>query len=122
MKRLSFVPALVFAAGCVAYTTPSGTYIQPLVDVVLVGPPVVVAPPPAVTVRALPPVVVVPERNVYFWGGSYYYYWDSAWYWGRERRGPWHRLPREYWPQRMERHEEHRDDHGRGRGHGHGGP
>jgi hypothetical protein len=89
------------AAGCAAYVTPHGTYIEPLYPAIVIGPPVVVAPPPVVEVRPLPPVVVVPGRNVYLYDRYYYYRWESGWYWSRDHRGPWHVLPRDRWPSRQ---------------------
>lgn len=113
MKRLLAAALGLGLAGCLAHVTPHGTYIEPLVDVVLVGPPVVVAPPPAITFRPLPPAWVVPDRHVYHYDNAYYYFWGDAWYWGRDRKGPWHALDRRYWPPRTERHRDY-DDHGRG--------
>ncbi len=105
MKKYIFTIFTLIVAGCVAYTTPSGTYIEPLPATVVIGPPVVVESPPAVEVRPLPPVVVVPDRQLYSYEGFYYYYWDNGWYWSREQRGPWHVLPRDRWPSKMERRE-----------------
>jgi hypothetical protein len=113
-----FLVALVFAlSGCVAQMTPYGVSIQPLLDVVLVGPPVVVPPPSQIVVQPLPPVVVVPDRRVYYYNNLYYYYWGESWYYGRAQRGPWHPLRRDYWPSRVEQYD---GDHG-GHGGGHGG-
>ena len=104
MKRMLAAAAAGLAlAGCIAHVTPGGgVYIEPLTDFIFVGPPVVVAPPPSVAVQPLPPVTVVPERYVYFYGGLYYYLWGSSWYWSNERRGPWHDLPRGYYPPRVQ--------------------
>ncbi len=112
MKKILLVAAVLAVSGCAAYVTPEGTYIRPLPAEILIGPPAVVAPPPGIVVSPLPPVVVVPDRRLYYYGGFYYYSWQGGWYWSRERRGPWHDLPRDRWPRRMERH-----DGGRGRGH-----
>ncbi len=114
MKRLLAVAAALALSGCIAHMTPYGVSIEPLADVYLLGPPVVVAPPSPAVVQPLPPVVIVPDRSVYYYGSLYYYFWGDSWYWGRERRGPWHPLQREYWPARMERR-----DYDRGPG---GGP
>ncbi len=104
MKRLLSAALLLALIGCVAHVTPYGTYIEPLADIFIVGPPVVVAPPPQVVAPPpLPPVVVVPDRYVYYYGNTYYYYWGNSWYWGREKRGPWHPLSRDRWPSRMDR-------------------
>lgn len=103
MKRLLVVVIAVVLGGCMAHMTPHGLVIEPVPDIVVVGPPVVVPPPPAVVVPALPPVVVVPDRRVYRYNNLYYYFWGDAWYWGRERVGPWHPLPRDRWPRRMDR-------------------
>jgi hypothetical protein len=91
--------------GCAAYVTPSGTYIEPLFPPIVIGPPVVVAPPPGFAVRPLPPVIVRPGRHLYFYDKFYYYNWDGGWYWSREQRGPWHVLPKDRWPRKMERRE-----------------
>lgn len=114
MKYIYIAIVVLITSGCAAYITPTGTYIEPLLAEIVIGPPVVVAPPPAYAVEPLPPVVVVPGRPLYFYRDSYYYYWDSSWYWSRHDRGPWHALPRERWPSRMERRE-HEREHGRGR-------
>jgi hypothetical protein len=105
MKKVLLAVVVVLVMGCVAHVTPEGTYIEPLPETVIIGPPAVVAPPPAVVVRPLPSVVVVPGRNLYSYGGFYYYYWEKGWYWSRQRRGPWHVLPRDRWPSKMERRE-----------------
>lgn len=112
MKKLLLISMILLAAGCAAYVTPSGTYIEPLYPAIVIGPPVVVTPPPAVVVRPLPPVVIVPDRHLYFYEGFYYYNWENSWYWSREQRGPWHVLPRDHWPSKMERRER---EHERGR-------
>ncbi len=103
MKYFLLAIVVLIAAGCAAYITPSGTYIEPLPETIVIGPPVIVEPPPAIVVRPLPPVVVVPDRHLYFYRDFYYYNWDNGWYWGREKRGPWHTLPKKHWPSRMRR-------------------
>ena len=113
MKNLLLAVTILATAGCAAYVTPQGTYIEPLFPPVVIGPPVIVAPPPAVVVRPLPPVVVVPGRHLYFYADFYYYNWGGGWYWSRDQRGPWHVLPRDRWPSRMEKRER---GHGRERG------
>ncbi len=118
MKRFLLIAVVIAAAGCAAYVTPRGTYIEPLFPPIVIGPPMVVAPPPGVIVPPLPPVVIVPDRHLYFYGGFYYYHWSNGWYWSREQRGPWYVVPRDRWP-RMERrgHEsEHEREHGEHRG------
>ncbi len=109
MRRLlTATLVLSFAAGCAAYIGPQGTYIEPLVPPIVIGPPVVAPPPPGVVVSPLPPVYVVPGRNVYYYDNYYYYNWQGGWYWSRQQQGPWHDLPRDRWPSQMEE---------RGRGH-----
>lgn len=103
MKRLLVVVIAVALVGCMAHMTPQGLVIEPVPDIVVVGPPVVVPAPPAVAVPPLPPVVVVPDRRVYHYNNLYYYFWGDAWYWGRDRQGPWHSLPRDRWPPRVDR-------------------
>ena len=103
--------ALIFGlliAGCAAYVTPEGTYLEPLPSTVVVGPPVVVEPPPPV--RPLPPVVVYPDRYIYFYNNIYYYHYGRDWYYGEHDRGPWHRLPEKYYPPRSRPYERDRDD------------
>ncbi|HWR97316.1 MAG TPA: hypothetical protein VN317_02760 [Candidatus Methanoperedens sp.] len=102
MKRLFVVTLVLALAGCLAHVTPYGTTIEPLFDVYITGPPVVVEPPPAVVFQPLPPAVYVPDRRVYYYNNYYYYYWGDSWYWGRDRRGPWHTLQRKYWPPRVD--------------------
>jgi len=108
MKRL-LIAAVIFAfAGCAAYVGPQGTYIEPLIPPIVIGPPMVVAPPPGVIVSPLPPVYIVPGGSLYYYDNFYYYSWQGGWYWSRHQKGPWHDLPRDRWPSRMEN---------RGRGH-----
>jgi hypothetical protein len=99
-KILAAIIFSVLIAGCVAHVTPEGTYLEPLPMSVVVGPPVIVEPPRPVAVQPLPPVVLMPERRVYYQNNLYYYYWDNSWYYGERERGPWHRLPREYYPKK----------------------
>ncbi len=112
MKRFLMVVLIFAVAGCAAYVGPEGTYIEPLVPPIVIGPPEVVAPPPGVVVSPLPPVYVVPGRSVYYYNNAYYYNWQGGWYWSREQHGPWHELPRDRWPSKMQ----HRggEEHGRG--------
>jgi hypothetical protein len=100
MKRILIVFMLLAAAGCIAHVTPQGTYIEPLWPTIIIGPPVVVAPPPGIVIEPLPGVVIVPGRDLYYYGNTYYYTWEGRWYWGRNRSGPWHVLPRDRWPSR----------------------
>ncbi len=111
MKKIILAAVFLLAAGCAAYITPQGTYIEPLPGEIVIGAPLIAAPPVGVVVEPLPPVLVVPGRQLYFYRGFYYYNWEGGWYWSRVQRGPWHELPRNYWPSREERPE-------RGRGHG----
>ncbi len=104
MKNFLLAVIIFATAGCAAYVTPQGTYLEPY-PLVVIEPPVVVEAPPAVVVRPLPPVVVVPDRHLYFYNDFYYYNWDGGWYWSRNQRGPWHVLPRSHWPSRMEKRE-----------------
>lgn len=106
MRKLLIALIILTAAGCAAYVTPRGTVIEPLPLGIVIGPPVVVAPPPAVVVSPLPPVVVVPDRHIYYYNNYYYYHWEGGWYWSREQRGPWHELPRKYWPPRAQERRE----------------
>ncbi len=114
MRKLMLAAAFAALTGCAAYVGPQGTYIEPLVPPIVIGPPVIVAPPPGIIVQPLPPVYVVPGRHVYFYGNAYYYNWGGGWYWSRHQQGPWQELPRDRWPSRM-------DQHGDGPGQGHGG-
>ncbi len=115
MKNSLIAIALLIITGCAAYVTPSGTYIEPLPETVVIGPPEVVAAPPDIIVQPLPSVVVVPGRDLYSYQGYYYYHWDAGWYWSRQRRGPWHVLPRDRWPSHMERREGEHERHERDR-------
>ncbi len=108
MKKTLLLIIVLLAAGCAAYVTPSGTYIEPLPEEVVIGPPVVEAPPPGIVIEPLPPVVVVPGRQLYYNRGFYYYNWEGDWYWSREQRGPWHELPKSHWPSRTEQRERER--------------
>jgi hypothetical protein len=110
MKKLFSAFFLVpLLSGCVAHVTPEGTYLEPIPLSIILGPPVIVAPPPRIALRPLPPVVLEPERHVYFYNNVYYYYWDKSWYYGERERGPWHKLPREYYPRQYREKERKRD-------------
>jgi hypothetical protein len=97
-KVLAVIIFSVLFAGCIAHVTPHGTYLEPLPMTVVAGPPVVVEPPHHYALSPLPPVYVEPQRRIYRHNNLYYYYWDNSWYYGERERGPWHRLPREYYP------------------------
>ena len=97
-KILAAIIFSVLVAGCVAHVSREGTYLEPLPLSVVLGPPVIVEPPQHINVRPLPSVYLEPERRLYFYNKLYYYYWDSTWYYGEKERGPWHRLPRDYYP------------------------
>ena len=97
-KLFAAIISLVLVAGCVAHVTPEGTYLEPLPIAVGVGPPVIVDPPRNIALRPLPPVVVDPGRRLYFYNNLYYYTWDNSWYYSEREKGPFHILPREYYP------------------------
>jgi hypothetical protein len=99
-KILAAIIFAVLVAGCVAHVTPEGTYLEPIPMSVVVGPPVIVDPPRHIALRPLPPVIVERNRHIYSHNNLYYYYWDNAWYYGERERGPWHKLPREYYPKK----------------------
>ena len=117
MKRPIILIMALAVSACAAYVTPQGTYIEPLFPSVVIGPPVVAPPPSGIVVAPLPPVYVVPDRHLYFYGSFYYYNWQGGWYWSRHQQGPWHELPRDRWPSRVERrgYERDRGEHERGR-------
>ena len=122
MNKILTIIFLVLVAGCVAHVTPEGTYLEPLPLSVAVGPPVIVEPPPHIALSPLPSVYLDPGRHLYFYNNLYYYNWDNAWYYGERERGPWHRLPREYYPKHFRERErdknweeKQRDDRIRGR-------
>jgi hypothetical protein len=106
-KILAGIIFTMLATGCVANVTPEGTYLEPLP--VVIGPPVVVEPSQHIYLRPLPPVVLEPERRVYFHNNMYYYYWGNSWYYGERERGPWHRLPEEYYPRKYKDRERDRE-------------
>ena len=108
-KILAAVIFLVLVAGCVAHVTPEGTYLEPLPLSVVIGPPVIVEPPRNIALSPLPPVMLEPQRHVYYYNNLYYYYWDNSWYYGQKDRGPWHRLPREYYPKQYRDRDGDRD-------------
>jgi len=109
-KILAVTIFLVLVAGCVAHVTPEGTFLEPLPGAVVLGPPVVVEPSHHIALRPLPPVMLVPDRHIYFHDNLYYYYWGKTWYYGEKERGPWHRLPREYYPREHRERDRSRDD------------
>ena len=100
--------AVSLLAGCVATVTPEGTYLEPLPATIIVGPPVIGPTEPYATLRPLPSVWVHPDRRVYSYSGLYYYYWGDTWYYSDRERGPWHHLPKKYYPQHYRQYE-HRD-------------
>ena len=101
MKKVLLITILsLVLAGCIAHVTPEGTYLEPIPLSVVLGPPVIVEPSRHIALSPLPPVVVVPDRHIYLHNNLYYYNWDNAWYYGERERGPWHRLPREYYPKK----------------------
>jgi len=104
-SMLRVIVISILFTGCAAHITPEGTYIEPLPAAVIVGPPVVVAPPPHVVVRPLPPVIYYPDRpSLYHYNNVYYYNYHGDWYYGEHERGPWHKLPRKYYPPRKKRY------------------
>jgi len=108
-RFLAAIISVVLAAGCVAHVTPEGTYLEPLPLSVVVGPPVIVEPTRHIALSPLPPVMLEPQRRVYYYNNLYYYYWDNAWYYGQKDRGPWHRLPGEYYPKQYRERDRGRD-------------
>ena len=123
MKKILAVIMFSFlATGCVAHVTPEGTYLEPLPMSIVVGPSVIVEPPHRhIDFRPLPPIMVYPERRIYSYHGLYYYYWKNVWYYGEKERGPWHKLPREYYPKQYrdrgrDRDQRQRDEDYRHRG------
>jgi len=122
MRNLSMINAFatmlisLLLAGCVAHVTPHGTYIEPLVPSVVLGPPVVVAPLPHIVVRPLPPVFYYHDRpSLYRYNDLYYYRYGGGWYYGEHEKGPWHRLPEKYYPRHEKRYEGGGESEGRGR-------
>ncbi len=110
-KILAVIIFLVLVAGCVAHVTPEGTFLEPLPNAIVVGPPVVVGEPSHhMALRPLPPVRLVEGRHTYFYDNRYYYYWGEMWYYGERETGPWHRLPREYYPREHRERDRDRDD------------
>jgi hypothetical protein len=113
-KLLKVMILAVLFSGCVAHVTPEGTYIEPLPSTIIVGPPVVETPPPGLVVSPLPPVFLVPDRHLYQYRNMYYNYWGGEWYYGKRDRGPWYRLPKEYYPKNY-KHRDGDSDRDRGR-------
>jgi hypothetical protein len=113
-KLLKVMILAVLLSGCVAHVTPEGTYIEPLPSTIVVGPPVVEMPPPGLVVSPLPPVFLVPDRHLYQYRNMYYNYWGGEWYYGKRDRGPWYRLPKEYYPKNY-KHRDGDSDRERGR-------
>jgi hypothetical protein len=96
----------IFLGGCAAYVTQEGTYIEPLPTTVVIGPPVIVAPPRHLVVRSLPPVIYYPNRpSLYYYNNIYYYDYHGKWYYGEHDKGPWHKLPKKYYPPHKKRYE-----------------
>jgi hypothetical protein len=98
-KASAVIVISLFLAGCAATITPGGVYIEPLAPSIVVGPPIVVAPPPHIVLRPLPPVYYYHDRpSLYHHHDLYYYRYGRDWYYGEHEKGPWHRLPQEYYP------------------------
>jgi hypothetical protein len=55
-------------------------------------------------------VVLYPDRYIYFYNDIYYYHHRGDWYYGKHDRGPWHRLPRKYYPPRSRQYGRDHDD------------
>jgi hypothetical protein len=109
-KILAAIIFSVLVAGCVAHVTPRGTYLEPLPPLSLVlEPPIIVDQLHHIALSPLPPVVLVPGRQVYFQNNLYYYIWDNSWYYSERERGPWHKLPREYYPKQYRERDRDRD-------------
>lgn len=110
MKKISAVVIfLVLLAGCIAHVTPEGTYLEPIPLSVVLGPPVIIEPLHHIALSPLPPIMVVPDRHIYHYNNLYYYNWDNSWYYGERDRGPWHKLPREYYPKKYRERGKGRD-------------
>jgi hypothetical protein len=93
-----------FLFSCVAHVTPEGTYLEPLPATVVIGAPVIVQPPPHIIVQPLPPVVLHPERPIYFYSNIYYYQYGGKWYYSKDKKGPWHKLHKKYYPPRSKKY------------------
>jgi hypothetical protein len=106
-KVLTTIIFLFLLSGCIAHVTPEGTYLEPLPLLVAIEPPIIVEPPHHISLRPLPPVVLMPDRYIYSHNNLYYYYWDNSWYYSERQKGPWHKMPREYYPK------QYRDNRGR---------
>ena len=111
-KILTTTIFMFLLAGCIAHVTPEGTYLEPLPLSVVIGPPIIVAPPHNIRLRPLPPVMLVPDRHIYYNDNLYYYYWDSSWYFSEKQKGPWHKMPRDYYPKRYKQRDRDRDRDG----------
>ncbi len=65
----------------------------------------VVAPagrgPGYVMAPALPVVVELGTEPYYYHSGFYYYYNNQRWSYSRDRKGPWHDLPRDRYPREV---------------------
>lgn len=103
MKKFLIVVIGLLLFGCVAHVTPEGTYLEPLPAIIVIGPPVVVAPPPHIVLEPLPPLYLYPDRHIYHYHSLYYYNWKGVWYYGEHNKGPWHKLPKKYYPPRTRR-------------------
>jgi hypothetical protein len=55
-------------------------------------------------------VVLYPDRHIYFHNDIYYYHYGRDWYYGKHDRGPWHRLPKKYYPPRSRTYGRDHDD------------
>ncbi|SPD75896.1 conserved exported hypothetical protein [uncultured Desulfobacterium sp.] len=76
-----------------------------------------------VLVPALPSVVVLEAEPYYHHSGYYYHYTKDRWYYSKSKKGPWHKLPKDHYPKKVqfkdkerkryeeERSREHDHDH-----------
>ena len=82
---------------------PPGEFLEPLDNPIKGAPKVILPPPPGIILVPLPPIILVPGRAVYMYGDYHYYYWGGIWYFSSGPGGPWHKLPKSFYPKKIKK-------------------
>lgn len=78
-------------------------FLEPLEKLLEGAPKVIVPPPPDIKLVPLPPIILIPGRHIYRHGNLYYYYWGGIWYFSPGPDGPWHKLPKNFYPKKYKK-------------------
>ena len=80
-----------------------GKFLEPLENLLEGAPKAILPPPPGIKLVPLPPIILVPGRAVYRHGDYHYYYWGGLWYFSPGPDGPWHKLPKSFYPKKYKK-------------------